>query len=478
MKVRRAAAFLLAAPFATAVAAPAATLQASSLAELQGHIAAAKPGDRVVLKDGPYATERALEVRGRHGTAEAPIVIEAESRLGATIGGGAGFVFEESSYITIQGFRFTHAETQRVPTTAHHIRFTRNLFELAPRALHWMQVLGDDVEIDHNVFQNKKTAGVYVAVTGRGGDPATTMAQRTHIHHNGFYDHAFPGRNGGEGIRIGLSGLALLSAHAVIEHNLFERHDGDPEAVSVKSSDNAVRFNTVRDSKGGLVLRHGNRTTVEGNILLNGRGGIRFYGDDHRIINNYVAGGTGESPQEPGWGAAITIGSGSVEDHLPEHDAGSRRGRDAPERVLVAFNTIVDHAQPVAGEDREFGPRDCVIANNVIQGARGPLVDLPADGAAGFRWDGNIVWGAEVVGDVPESGYRRVDPKLVLRDGLFRPEAKSPLIDAAVGAHADVARDIDGQEREGAKDVGADEASAGDTVRRPLTRADVGPDAP
>jgi poly(beta-D-mannuronate) lyase len=461
---------------AAAPAAPA-TRPASSIAELQARLDSAEAGDRVVLKDGTYATQAALTVRRRHGSEAAPIVIEPESKGGATLAGAAGFVFEDASWVTVQGFRFAHAGTTTIDADSHHVRLARNVFELAPEARHWVLVEGDDVEIDHNVFQNKKTVGVYVAVTGRGGDPATTMAQRTHIHHNGFYDHSFPGANGGEGIRLGLSSLSLFSAHALIEDNLFEHHNGDPEAVSVKSSDNVVRGNTVRDSKGGLVLRHGNRTTVEGNFILSGRCGIRFYGNDHHIVNNYVADGTGVSPQEPGWGAALTIGSGSVADHLPEHTPASRRGRDAPERVVIAFNTFVDNAQSVAGEHREFPPRDCIFANNVIRASSGPLVSLGLDPPQGFKWEGNVLWGAPA-GDVPAEGYRRVDPELVLVDGLYRPAPKSPLIDAAAGAYPEVDLDMDGQGRGERKDVGADEASALPVARRPLTRADVGPDAP
>src|SRR5688572_1489642 len=229
-------------------------LSASSIEQLQVHVDAALPGDRVVFANGTYSVTRPIAVRGRNGTPTSPIVVEAESAGGVAIAGAGGFEIAESSYITIQGFRFTHASTQVIPPSAHHVRFSRNVFELAPEVRHWLSIEGDDVEIDHNVFQNKNTAGVYVSVTGPGGDPASAMAQRTFIHHNGFYGHSFRGANGGEGIRIGLSGLALLSAHAVVEHNLFEHHDGDPEAISVKSSDNVVRSNTVRDSKGCLVL--------------------------------------------------------------------------------------------------------------------------------------------------------------------------------------------------------------------------------
>src|SRR5439155_445600 len=81
---------------------------------------------------------------------------------------------------------------------------------------------------------------------------------------------------------------------------------------------------------------------------------------------------------------------------------------------------------------------------------------------------GNIVW-AGTAGDMPASGYRAVDPRLVRdADGLYRITAGSPAVDAATGSYPQAALDLDLQPRTGAKDVGADEYVAGGTNRRPL----------
>jgi hypothetical protein len=146
--------------------------------------------------------------------------------------------------------------------------------------------------------------------------------------------------------------------------------------------------------------------------------------------------------------------------------------------VVVAFNTLVGNAHSIAGEDREFPPRGCVFANNLIQADGGPLVGLGLDAPIDFRWEGNVTWGSAAAGDVPAAGFRRVDPLLFLKDGLHRPPPSSPLVDAAVGSYAEISADMDGQERGAQKDVGADEVSSDPVLRRPLTRADVGPTAP
>jgi parallel beta-helix repeat protein len=463
-------------PTATPTATPSGTtFTVGSISELQSRINAAVAGHRIVLRNGTYSTSGAIGVSGRNGTAASPIVIQAESTGGVTIGGSAGFSFSNASFVTVQGFRFTHGSTQGLAGNSHHLRFTRNVFQLGSGATHWMSVSGNDDEIDHNTFQNKTTQGVYLTVRGPGG---TAMAQRTWIHHNYFLNHGFTGDNGGEGIQVGLSGLSLTAANTLIEQNLFERHNGDPEAISIKSTSNTVRYNTVRNSKGCIVLRHGNGSTVAGNFVLDSDCGIRFYGNDHRIYDNYVSGVRTTPPLSTGWGAALTIGSGSVQDHLPSHSSEQRKGQDAAERVRVSFNTFVNNTRHIGGENRAFVPRDCVIANNLLLGDSGTFAVLSSDPPVGFLWEGNLLWGAAATGNIPSSGFRRVDPQLISSSGVRRLSSGSPAVDTAAGSYPEVTVDMDGHARSGAKDVGADELSSEPVLRRPLTASDVGPSAP
>ena len=440
------------------------TVQVSSIADLQARIAEAQPGDRIVLMNGSYTTTGGISVT-RSGTAGQPIVITAETIGGVTLGGAAGFSLSNASYVVLHGFRFTHGDTQRIPTSCRFIRIARNVFQLQPSETHWLDVSGDDAEVDHNTFQNKSTEGVYLTLSGPG---STGMVQRTRVHHNYFFNHSFPGSNGGESIRAGLSSRALSPAHSVIEYNLFEQANGDPEAISIKSSDNVIRYNTVRNSKGCLVFRHGNRTTLNGNFVLNSGCGIRVYGNDHRIFNNYLAGNTG---------AALTIGSGLEQDHYEGEPSDTRTGYDASERVRFTHNTLVGNSTPVVGEDRAFDPREWTFANNLIHGDTGTHVSL-RDTPANFTWQGNVLSGSAAPGNLPAAGFSRMDPRLALEGALFRLPAGSPLVDAAMGSDPDVTIDMDGQARAGTRDVGADEYSTAPVTIRPLTPADVGPNAP
>jgi Chondroitinase B len=125
------------------------------------------------------------------------------------------------------------------------------------------------------------------------------------------------------------------------------------------------------------------------------------------------------------------------------------------------------------------------IANNLIyKPAGGTAVSAQAqDNSAPLdrltfrpnQFQANIVFGGVLKIKAPSSdatGFSSADPKLVRRDGLFRPASDSPAINAAAGDY--VKDDVEGQPRS-KSDIGADELSNKPVIRRPLTPRDVGP---
>ncbi|MEV6288565.1 polysaccharide lyase 6 family protein [Kribbella sp. NPDC051770] len=442
------------------------TATVTSLAQLQQAINSATAGARIVLKNGSYAVPSGspITISGRHGTSASPITITAETRGGVTLTGPHSFVVSNSSDIVISGFVFRQSSTLDLPANSPGIRLTRNDFNLAAAAEHWVVVRGDGAKVDRNVFHDKSTKGCYLVVDGPSG---TAMAQGTHILRNHFRDHSFGGDNGGEPIRLGVSSRALGDAGATVEYNLFERVNGDPEGISVKASGNTIRYNTIRDSVGGIVLRHGNDNRVEGNYLLAGGNGIRIYGNDHLIVNNYLA-GIG--------GAGIVLGSGSVRDHFSGESSDSRKGNDAPDRVTIVLNTLRNNGQGIVGESqRTLPPLACRVADNLVVGDGDALVEMPYQ--QGITWKNNVLWGSAANGNIPAGGFTRADPKLTAgSDGIHRLGSGSAAINAA-SESSRVTDDVDGQTRTAPFDVGADEYSTAQPVRRPLTAADVGPGA-
>jgi Chondroitinase B len=432
------------------------TLSVSTSAALASALASAQPGDRILVADGSYATP--LKVT-RSGTVTAPITIAAQNPGRAQLNDADAIQFGQVSNVVVQGFTFTGNGTLTVPATAAAVRVTRNTFT-TNRSGDVLTVAADNTEVDHNAFLNKSTIGVYLQVTGPG---TSGMARNVHIHHNYFFNHHFRGSNGGESIRLGLSGRQHADAHALVEYNLFEKANGDSEAISVKSSNNTVQYNTILNSRGTLSLRHGWGTLVQGNVLIGGTTGIRFFGNNHVIINNVVQGTTGQ---------ALEIGGGEIRD-----DTKSTTAHEAADHCIVAFNTFQSSRSGAAryGSDKKFDPSDITLADNIVIGKGGSL--LTGTGTQ-LKDEGNILFGG-TPGSFPKGTYRMVDPKLVPGDGgLLRLSSGSPAIDAAVGSYPVVTLDMDGQTRTGPKDVGADEFGASGPQHRPLTAADVGPKAP
>ena len=327
---------------------------------------------------------------------------------------------------------------------------------------HWVSLYGENNRVDHNRFTDQTHSGVTVVAWLDGSET------NHRIDANHFDARPEGNANGFEAIRIGTSTTASTVARVTVENNVFDRQDGEIEIISNKSTGNTIQYNTFRDSAGTLTLRHGNDATVAGNFFLGENrdrsGGIRVYGEDHAIVNNYLADIDDRAD------GAISLETGEA--NTPAN------GFQQVKNVLIAHNTIVnaggagvklDHS---AGGDRDLLPEDVTFAANLISNPDGEVFEGAA--GPGLTFSDNLVFGAPL-GVSAQPGITVADPRLELAgDGLYRPAADSPAIDA-VSQGGLVTVDVDGQARIGLADIGADERSSAQIVRRPLVGADVGP---
>jgi poly(beta-D-mannuronate) lyase len=411
------------------------TVPVADSAALGPALPAAMPGDCLELADGTYTFPRIAI----NGTAEAPIVIRAKNRGQARVTTG-GIEIVGSSHVVIEGLFVTSAGTIRFQDTSYS-RLTRSrIIPTSDDGGSWITTGGSKthhVRIDRNEMANQRAVGnmiqVGIAVPGQ-------VVQYIQIDRNHFHDVNYSTGNGWEVIRGGYSHLAPSKGYLLIERNLFRAADGDPETISIKSSDAIVRYNTIRDTNGQITLRHGNRAQVYGNHMINsgsgGQGSIRVYGADHKIFNNYLVNS-----------GAINLAAGSAEG---TEETGTEHYRVY--RTQVVHNTIVGAGVSLGGS---LAPVDSTIANNLLQGGS------VGGGGQNTRSMGNLTNGG-----------------LTMVDGMWRLPSGSPAIDAATTAFDYVTEDVDGDKRMGKADVGADEYAATMPMRRPLTEADVGPNAP
>ncbi|HTD93041.1 MAG TPA: polysaccharide lyase 6 family protein [Chitinophagaceae bacterium] len=435
----------------------ASTIKVSSIAALQQAINAAKPGDIILLTSGVYSTTNDITV-GCVGAAGKPITIAAEKQGAAEITGAGGLnLVSPAAYVIIRGFKFTHtASKARSDAGTSFCEWTHNIFE-TPGVGEYLTIAGNDHQVDYNTFQNKHAMGRILAIRGSGSQ----VAERLWIHHNYFLN--FPdqgGANGAETLQFGLSGFSLSSSHSIVEFNLFEKCAGENELISIKASAVTVRYNTIRDCPAQFTLRHGNHNEIYGNYFFN-TPGLRIFGDDHLIYSNYF------ENCNPG----INIGNGGAE----VADGAPLTEHDRPDRVLIAFNTLVNNKNNItqAARPNGLGSTFITIANNIIQGG-GPAVSIVGP-FAHPSWEGNILFDTKGAGDMPAGTYTTADPKLVKdASGIFHLKKGSPAINAAKGNYPQVAVDMDGQPRKGKWDTGADQFSSDAGKAHILLPGDVG----
>lgn len=427
------------------------TVAVSSSSAMTKALAAATAGTCVEVADGAYTIGT---VSGLAGTAKKPIVLRAKNRGKAPITAGT-LTITSSAYFVLEGFDWTGSGTVQVKS-CDHCRITRNRFRLAETAdIDWIVVrVATGTRIDHNELGPKSFPGNPISVFG---DNVATSAKDTRIDHNHIHDIGplAGGNPGGEAIRMGVGSLAGEAAHTLVEYNLLERCDGDPEVISAKTSEDVIRYNTLRASAGFISLRAGNRNTVCGNFILGegkaATGGIRMTGEDHRVFDNHVQGVT-----------AVTL---QLHDGTADHPQ--------VKRAAIVHNTFLGD-----GDGLELGagapPTDCTIANNLFVNPSGSTLVKKAT-TPGLISAGNI---AHPGSKTYPPGFLDVDPGLVKVGDVFVLAKGSSAVDAAAPGFSFVSVDVEGQPRDTHPDIGADELSPAKAWRRPLSPADVGPDAP
>jgi poly(beta-D-mannuronate) lyase len=463
----------------------AAEYTASSAAEVAKLSGGLKPGDTLVLKDGTWKDQKVILTA--HGSASAPITIRSQSPGGALFTGPSSSLAFDGEYLLISGIHLKDFGVEGadgkgtgdgIAILASHSRLTDCAIENGKT--HFMvHLIGTDNRMDHCFLAGKTSGEPTFQIEVPFDRPDNDL-----IDHNHFGHRAPLGRNGGETIRVGYSWQSMNSSKAIVEHNLFDRCDGEIEIISSKSCDNIYRYNTFLDCAGMLTLRHGNRCVVDSNFFIahhkKDSGGIRIIGEDHVIVNNYIDG------VDKG---AFWITSGVPNSKLIQYICARR--------TIIAHNTVVDSAGPyldlaagLGGAGRKIKPDQLTIADNLFSVGKGAeLIKNQGNEGDYNTWIANLV--APGTGVSEHAGVKAADLKLEKdATGIWRPTKDSPAVGAAepfptpsnsaqLPQYLEPTRlttDIDGQPRpESKKTIGCDEASDAPVTNRPLTAKDVGP---
>ncbi len=327
--------------------------------ELQKVLNKVKAGDSVIWKNGEYKNERILFYPGRNGTEKNPIVLCAES-AGKVLFYGNSQLFLSGDYLKVEGFKFEgdctlsdgepvisfSPESSNKYDLPNHCRVTNcaiinySVTEESGKNNNYVAMGGTYNELDHCSFSGKLNKGPTVVVNYfenesyvKGSDQAPSTYH--HIHHN-FFGYRTYSNNGGEQIRVGVSGTSGTKGFNLIEYNYFEESKIEAEVISNKSCNNVYRFNTLIGNDGALVLRHGTDCVAYGNYIIGNKnnklsGGIRIVNPRQLVFNNYIENIEGA---DRSMRASIVVMSGfegaGINEYYPA------------DKAIVAYNTIVN----------------------------------------------------------------------------------------------------------------------------------------
>ena len=463
------------------------TATVNSLSALEDAIDDLIAGDTLCLADGTYSGDLSLSIN-TIGTAENPVTIAAENPGQVIIHNGEVSIRLGGEYLILQGFIFRDGGSNNAIITfrdnneCSNCRVTEvSLIDMDTNnddiyeSTKWIEIYGQYNRVDHSWFSGKTSRGALLVIPryidSELFDEATWPAEYAQIDHNYFGDrppafgkgYAVTSDNEYEAIRLGLSTTHTAISNSVVEYNYFERIQAEAEVISNKATNNIIRNNTIRDSYGSIVTRHGSGATIANNIIIGDdhpfSGGIRLVDGDHIVTNNYVQGARYLSSNWNG-GIVLTSGDGS---------GATENGYQNVEHVLVANNTIVDSVNSlnVFGGNESQEPMEIYFVNNIIANALGPIIrtngeDMPLLST----FASNYVYGQAFSDDDDLSDYEGmtvIDAALgIASDGLLRPSDNSP--DLSADSDVDVSDfmlpivDMDGQTRSNDTTSGADEA--------------------
>jgi hypothetical protein len=329
----------------------------SNGAQLAQALAQVRAGQHIQLEDGVYSAPGGRFDLKISGTVGAPIVIEAKNPLQARLTSdlrlsgsdqiASGLVFDGvEAEIAGDRSRITGSRSQNVDGIA--ITITR----------------GHDTRVDHNELVGLHGRGI--SIKPSTANPQALLQPR--IDHNWLHDFA--------GTRHDLESHAAIQVGqtlthsdiaigAIVEANLMERIYQCHSVISVKSSDNVIRNNTLLGSAGGIVNRHGERNLYEANWIEGARG-MWIRDEDNVLIGNKIK-------DSAGYGLRILAGNvdpNSKQKGYPNAVNTVLIGNEV-DRLIVGYGYSSAHI-PARGTVIE-GPQGAKVEIRMAQGT----VELP-----------------------------------------------------------------------------------------------------
>lgn len=318
----------------------------SNQQELNEAIKNITPGDEIVLKDGVWK-DVSIQFYGI-GNDENVITLRAETP-GKVILEGNSSLEMGGEYLEVKGLYFKNGFTTKDAVIrfkiddehiAYHSRVTDCVIEDFSNPdrdskNHWVELWGQHNTFDHNYITGKTNQGPTLRVILKGNENVNTYHQ---IKDNHFGPRPRKGGPRAETMQLGDSYTSMTPGYVNVEHNYFERCNGEVEIISSKSNYNTFKNNVFFESEGSLVLRHGNYAHIDGNVFIGNQnsefiGGIRVINTGHWITNNYFYNLKGKEFRAP-----LAVMNGIPKSPLNRYNQVTD--------VVVAYNSFINTETP------------------------------------------------------------------------------------------------------------------------------------
>ncbi len=473
----------------------------SDKATLQTRMSSTLPGDTVIVANGTYNWGQIIFSNANGTPSSAWIVLKAQTNFGVVFTGNTYLQFS-GKRILITGFKFASGNSSandviqfKTSSTvfASYCRLNNVIIDnynsdstgtatATDVENKWVSIYGVRNRVDHCTFINKSNNGATLVVWY---DNSNYPQQSTSTYHlidsNYFKERSFLGGNGGESMRIGVGLTSSTYGYNIIEYNLFENLiQTEPEIISNKSGFNTYRYNTIKNSKGGITLRRGRYCSVYGNFIINSNAaltddyGIRIIDKGHKVFNNYIEGVNGNKNSLTSMRCPIILYNGfySVNDTTDPSHVGSYMPGDSS---IIAFNTIVNcegGAGIVLGFTdagaNTYQPLGLKVSNNVIKMTTGQIAYIdPVNTQLTYLSEGNVYNAPNGLGLSSSTGFTNTTLTFGSRSNRILPPP-SLVQDAAVntGSYSSLltALDAQGQTRSAVYDIGCDEINGSGAV--------------
>ncbi len=428
----------------------------SSVAALQSASNSASAGDTIKLANGTYLNNSLT-------LSTSNITVMPVTNGGVYLN-GTNAITISGNYITFSGFQFTSGSIAGFiieVTGSHNLLTQLNFNGYSAQKYINLKNTGTYNEIAYCNFEAKPTTapiGNLIHVSPHATNPGYHK-----IRYNSFQNMpGAGGDNGNECIRISNGATSTYISRTVVEFNFFKNTGmGDSEAISVKCTENVLRYNTFVDNPDAMMtFRNGNNNVAYGNFFIRS-GGIRVKEANNIFCyNNYF--------ENAGLGSMNAVTYIYISPNLSN--------------INFIHNTFYECGMI----DLASGATGNTWANNIFKKTTGNIF---MGSPAGISWAGNIYDGT--LGVTIASGMSNANPLLALNaDGYRSITAASPAINSASTSYPsilDIAsvdddptllQDISNQSRPATvtqKDVGCDEYSTSSTANHPLSLYEVGP---